>query len=205
MLIENKDICAAEIKHMDNNTLRNHITKILDLPEEDLSLLVSCVTYRELKKGEILLNEGDVSRSFYLVNNGYLRTYYNKDTAAINLHFAFEGEFTANLQGIKTKKGSENIIVAGENASVWIFDLGVINKYFDTRHQINIFMRRVAFRMLLVMEEHGNLFKIYTPTERYRYIEKNNPRLLQRISLSHVASYLGIARETLSRIRAKAN
>jgi len=47
------------------------------------------------------------------------------------------------------------------------------------------------------------MFKMYTPTERYRYIEKNNPRLLQRVSLTQIASYLGIARETLSRIRAK--
>ncbi|MDP9076863.1 MAG: Crp/Fnr family transcriptional regulator [Bacteroidota bacterium] len=196
-------IFAKRDKYMDNNTLRNHITKILDLPEEDLSLLISCVTYRELKKGEILLNEGEISLAFYLVKNGYLRTYFNKGTTVINLHFAFEGEFTANLQGIKTRQGSENIIAAGEDSSVWIFDLNVIAKYFDTRHQINIFMRRMAFRMLLAMEEHGNLFKIYTPTERYRYIEKNNPRLLQRISLSQIASYLGIARETLSRIRAK--
>jgi hypothetical protein len=57
--------------------------------------------------------------------------------------------------------------------------------------------------MLLASEAHSDLFKIYTPTERYRYIEKNNPKLLQRISLSQMASYLGIARETLSRIRAK--
>ena len=68
---------------------------------------------------------------------------------------------------------------------------------------VSQFVRRLAIRILLASEEHGNLFKMYTPTERYRYIEKNNPRLLQRVSLTQIASYLGIARETLSRIRAK--
>jgi len=57
--------------------------------------------------------------------------------------------------------------------------------------------------MLLIAEEHINFYKMYTPTERYHYIEKNNPQLLQRVSLSQMASYLGVTRETLSRIRAK--
>ena len=65
------------------------------------------------------------------------------------------------------------------------------------------FFRRLALNMLVASEEHSDMFKISTPTERYRYIEKNNPQLLQRISLSQIATYLGVTRETLSRIRGK--
>jgi len=76
-------------------------------------------------------------------------------------------------------------------------------RQFEPHPQISIFVRRLAIHVLLASEEHSNLFKIYTPTERYRYIEQNNPKLLQRVSLSQMASYLGVTRETISRIRAK--
>ncbi|HEY0244740.1 MAG TPA: cyclic nucleotide-binding domain-containing protein [Mucilaginibacter sp.] len=63
-----------------------------------MTLLVGCAEYRKLKKGEILLNEGELCRAFYLVEKGYLRTYYNKDGTEINLNFTFEEEFTTNFK-----------------------------------------------------------------------------------------------------------
>jgi CRP-like cAMP-binding protein len=173
------------------------------MTNEDLSSLVSYATGRELKKGEVLLNEGEVCRAFYLVDKGYLRTWYNKNGAEINLSFTFEGDFISNLKSVKSKRPSNLIIEAGEDTSVWVFDLDSMTKQPNPSPEINIFIRRLAIRILLAAEEHSNLFKIYTPTERYRLIEKNHPLLLQRIPLSQLASYLGVARETLSRIRKK--
>ncbi|WP_431216350.1 hypothetical protein ACQ86N_18000 [Puia sp. P3] len=56
---------------------------------------------------------------------------------------------------------------------------------------------------MLVSEEYSNLYKISTPAERYKYVEQNRPALLRRISMSQMASYIGVSRETLSRIRGK--
>jgi len=190
---------------MNQQALQERIKQVSQhITEEELSLLVSCAISRDLKKGEILLKQGEVCRSFYLVETGYLRTYYNnKEGGTINLNFAFEGDFTCNLQSLKSRQPSEFAIEAGEDTGIWIFDLNVIPDKYKSSLPVSQFVRRLAIRILLASEEHGNLFKMYTPTERYRYIEKNNPRLLQRVSLTQIASYLGIARETLSRIRAK--
>lgn len=189
---------------MDQDTFKGHIKQFSNnLTDEDLSLLTGCVVYRNLKKGEPILKEGESCRAFYLVNQGYLRTYYNKDGADINMSFTFEGELTTNLKSIKSKQPSEFTIEAGEIASIWVLNLDLMLKHFNSNIQISHFFRRCITSLLLASEEHSNLFKMYTPTERYRYIEKNNPNLLQRISLSQIASYLGVSRETLSRIRAK--
>jgi len=189
---------------MDLNTLSGYIKKVSRrISDEDIPLLMSCAQNRELKKGAILLKEGEVCRSFYLVERGYLRTYYDKGNAPINLNFTFEGEFTTNLKSVNGRKPSDLTIEAGEEASVWIFNLDVITGEFNSHPEIVLFIRRLSVHILLAAEEHSNLFKLYTPTERYKYIEKNNPKLLQRISLSQIASYLGVTRETLSRIRAK--
>jgi len=188
---------------MDNTIPREYITHIVELSEDDFDLLTSVAELRKLKKGEALLNEGEICRSFYLVEQGYLRTWYDKDGVPINLNFTFEGEFASNLKSFRNRQPSETSIEAGEDTSVWIFNLNSVTEKFGERPQLLRFIRRLALSMLLASEAHSDLFKIYTPTERYRYIEKHNPRLLQRISLSQIASYLGVTRETLSRIRGK--
>lgn len=160
-------------------------------------------TKQAIEKGDAVLKEGDVCRSFYLVEKGYLRTWYNKDGIPINLNFTLEGEFATNVKSLNSHQPSEFTIEAGEEATVLIFNLDIIVKEFDSHPQIVLFIRRLAMHMLLASEEHNKLFKMYTPTERYRYIEEHKPELLQRISLSQMASYLGVTRETLSRIRGK--
>jgi CRP-like cAMP-binding protein len=189
---------------MDNQKLAAYIKQVSpNITDGEIPLLISCAANQRLKKGEDALKEGEVCRSFYLVEEGYLRTYYNKDGDAINLNFTFEGDFASNLKSLRGHKPSEVVIEAGEDASVWIFNLDVIMDQFKADPAIVLFIRRLMAHLLVASEEHGHFFKMYTPTERYRYTEKNNPRLLQRVSLSQIASYLGVTRETLSRIRAK--
>jgi len=199
------DICTVTYMCMDDKILRASIERISKLTEEDVALLVSCAAPRQLKKGEALLKVGDLCRSFYLVEQGYLRTWYNKNGVVINLNFTFEGHFASNLKSFKSKQPSELTIEAGEPATVWVFDLNAISATHKAHPTITLFVRRLAVRVLLASEEHSSLFKMYTPAERYHYIEKNDPQLLQRISLSQLASYLGVTRETLSRIRAKSS
>lgn len=187
-----------------DNTLRDYIKQASKrIPDDDLPLLISCAREREYKKGEFLLKEGAVCREFYLVKKGHLRTYYNKDGTVINLNFTFEGDFTTNPKSIHNRQPSEFAIEAGEDTIAWVFNLDAITKEFGAHPQIVLFIRRLSIHILLMSEEHSNFFKTHTPTERYLYIEENNPRLLQRISLSQIASYLGVTRETLSRIRGK--
>ena len=190
---------------MNQTTLQSSIAQISKTSDEDIALLVSCAVARKLKKGEPLLKEGDLCRSFYLVEKGYLRTWYNKNGVPINLSFTFEGHFISNLKSFKSRQPSDLTIEAGEPSVVWIFDLNTMAATYKAHPAITLFVRCLAIRVLLASEEHSSLFKMYTPAERYHYIEKNNPQLLQRISLSQLASYLGVTRETLSRIRAKSN
>jgi CRP-like cAMP-binding protein len=188
---------------MESELLRTAINKITEMPDEDLALLDTCISRRELKRGSMVLEEGEVCRSFYFVEKGYLRTWYNKDGISINLNFTFEGGFASNLKSFKSRLPSEFTIEAGENTIVYVFEWNLIREQVDDRPHILSFIRRLAVRLLLASEEHSELFKIYTPAERYHFIEKHHPRLLQRVSLSQIASYIGISRETLSRIRAK--
>jgi len=188
---------------MDHKTLQSYIQPVIELADDELTLLMSCAIKRPLKKGEQLLKQGEVCSTFYLVESGYLRTYYDREGVAINMNFTFEGDFTANLRSYRSRLPSELIIEAGEDTVAWIFNLRQLSEQYEAYPNVTRFVRRLAISQLLAAQEHSDLFKLYTPTERYRHIEKNNPHLLQRVSLSQLASYLGVTRETLSRIRAK--
>jgi CRP-like cAMP-binding protein len=190
---------------MDDKELEEGIKQIIELSSDDLDFLMSCAQKCDYKKGDQLLKEGEIGRSFFWVVAGYLRTYYNKDGIAINLNFTFENNFAANIKSYQGKQPSELIIEAGEDAQVWVFNLNQLSGSYEDHPQVAKFVRRTAIRLLLAAEAHSDRFRIYTPTERYQYIQDHNPQLLQRIPLSQLASYIGVARETLSRIRGKNN
>jgi len=188
---------------MNEQILRDSILKISPLSDDDLSALISVASYKEFSKGAAVLKEGEICRLLYFVEEGYLRTYYNKDGLTINLNFTFEGDFTTNLQSSKNRHPSELTIEAGEDVRLWMFEMDKFEINFANNREVERFLRKLALRLLLVSEEYSNLFKISTPAERYKYVEQHNPILLQRISLSQMASYIGVSRETLSRIRGK--
>ncbi|TDX02137.1 Crp/Fnr family transcriptional regulator [Dinghuibacter silviterrae] len=178
--------------------------QLTDFSEADHALYNAVVSARHLKKGDIILEEGTVCRAVYFVEQGYLRSFYHReDGDIVNLNFTFEGEFTSDVKSAMTREPSTMSIEAGEDALVWTFDLGKLTPDMKSLPWVSQFIRRTAMQMLLASEVRGNLLKIYTPAERYRYLEENMPHILQRVSLSHLASFLGVSRETLSRIRAK--
>ena len=98
---------------------------------------------------------------------------------------------------------AENSIQAGEFTTIYEFDKDKLLELYNVSAEIESFGRKLLEQLLIAYEEHANLFKIYSPTERYQYLRTNEPEMLQRLSLSQLSSYLGIARETLSRIRKK--
>ena len=189
---------------MHSKALMTAIQQMTDLSDVDNTLFNALMSSRRFKKGEIVLQEGMVCRAVYFVEQGYLRTYYNKeDGSIVNLNFTFEGEFTCNIKSAISREPSTMCIEAGEDTLLWIFDLDKLSPEIKSQPAVSRFIRRITMQMLLASEARGNIMKIYTPAERYHYIERNKPHILQRVSLSHLASFLGVSRETLSRIRAK--
>lgn len=135
------------------------------------------------------------------VEKGYLRTFMSKDGTEINTDFILEGSFTTNLKSLQYGSLADTSIQAGEITTIYEFDRDKLLELYKVSAEIESLGRKLLEQLLIAREEHTNLFKIYSPTERYRYLQANKSKLLQRISLSQLSSYLGIARETLSRIR----
>ena len=188
---------------MNSEELKRILLPIISFSDESFAALNELSRFVTLKKGDILLKEGEHATEYFLVKSGQLRTFFIKDGKEINSRFTFEGEFTANLKSLKSKQPSETTTMAAEPSEVWRLNIRQLAEVSFLLPELLLFMRRLHTRMLIQEEEHSNMFRLYNPAERYHYIEEQHPRLLQRVSLTQLASYLGVTRETLGNIRRK--
>lgn len=189
------------MKDNSNTLLYKTITDLTEISALSLDKLFEIATQRQFKKGETILKQGQICKTIMFVEKGCLRTFIDKDSTEINTDFTFDGNFTTNLKSLRSASFADTSIQAGEITTIYEFDKDKLLELYNVSAEIESFGRKLLEQLLIAQEEHTNLFKIYSPTERYQYLQTNKPEILQRISLSQLSSYLGIARETLSRIR----
>lgn len=188
----------------DYNTTLFHATITTlakNIPEQDLQRLWAIAKPKVVPKGVCLLKEGIKCSKVFFVEKGYLRSFTIRDGLEINTSFTFEGSFTTSLKSLRLDQPSDISIQAGEDAVVYLLDKDSLLALYEVSPAITAFGRALLEQLLMLQEEHSNLFKVFSAAERYRHLRQYQPHLLQRVSLSQIASYLGVARETLSRIR----
>ena len=194
-------IALAYILTMTTSTLQSILNDITQFSEDEYKFLEPYIERVTLKKNQILLEEGQLCTSVFLVETGILRNYYNNNGLDVNLNFTIEHQFTTSFEAYMNREPSKIIIQAIEKSDVWIIKVRDISKVTGSFENFSTFIRRIAIRVLFATEEHHNMIMMNLPADRYRYLLEKKPELIQRISLTHLASYIGITRETLSRIR----
>jgi CRP-like cAMP-binding protein len=169
---------------------------------DDWEQIAQCFEKRVIEKDEILLEEGKVCRHLYFLESGLLRYFINKDGNDITKFFTIAPYcFTSQVSFNNEKPATENI-QAIEKSVIWQITVQQTNELFELKSW-NTFARKIIQEVQFFTEEI--LEDLQTETAEYRYEKmlKNNPTLVQRIPLKHLASFLGIAPQSLSRIRKK--
>lgn len=183
------------------SALPDAMRKLAQLSDSAVNLLLSASTPLALRKGEGAIGEGQMCTRIYFVEQGCLRAFYNRDGVEINTGFFLEHSFATNLKSLRTGAPSEYAIEAMEASVLRAFDKNTLLVLYEQSAEVESFGRKLLESLLVGSEEHAAMFKLYAPAQRYEYIAEHLPHLLQRISLTHLASYIGVTRETLSRIR----
>jgi CRP-like cAMP-binding protein len=181
--------------------LRNYILALTDFSEQSWQLLLPVLTRIEVKKGAHLLKEGDVCNTLFYIEKGFCRSYYVRDGVEKNTAFFFENDIATNIASFGSGEPSAYFIQACEPLIVVAFDKAKLMEASRLSPEIETLGRKCVRTFAVKQEQQSDLFKLYTAQERYEYIERNYPNMLQRVSLTLLSSYLGVARETLSRIR----
>ena len=158
---------------------------------------------KNLSKNTLLSKESTICNHLYFLEKGCIRGYYNLDGKEISYWFAFENNFVTSFYSfISRKPGIENIQVL-EDATLWSVSFDDLQKLFNQHHDIERMVRIVNERYYIKLEERLMALQFKGAKERYEQLMSGSPHILQRVSLGHIASYLGISQETLSRIRSQ--
>jgi len=179
------------------------LDKIHILPEASKSTLRACITEVEYSKGHILLRTEKIETSIYFIKKGIARAYANREANEVTFWFGKEGDTLLSMNSyVANKKGYEDVELL-EDCELYQLKTDQLQSLFDSDINIANWGRKFAEKELLKTEERLISRQFRTATERYADLLQNNPDLLLRIQLGHIASYLGITQVSLSRIRSE--
>jgi CRP-like cAMP-binding protein len=178
------------------------ISKYISLTEEEKEVIVSLNIFRSVKKGTILLEEGQKSQDSYFVLKGCIRKYYVLDGEEKTTAFFTEMDAcTPNC--VISKTPSEYYISCLEDTILTVTnsDMEVeVNRKFP---KFETMCRILSEQLLAKQQIDFDAFKTSSPEQRYLNLTQKRPDLLQRVPQHQLASYLGIKPQSLSRLRAR--
>ncbi len=189
--------------HQDPEQLFTYIRSISELSEESVEALGGVISPVEFRKGDYLLKEGEICAAIFFITKGYCRSVQYSDGSEINMDFYFENDFASNIRSLSQRTASGYAIQACEALRAIRIDRDKLLEAYKRSPQIEAFGRKLLEMMMARQEEHAGLFKLLDAAERYRWLQQHQPEMIRREPLTQLASYLGVSRETLSRIRAK--
>jgi len=181
----------------------NSIAKY-NLSEEDLQQTMSSYTPESVKANTFFLKEGQVSGKIGYVVKGILRAYFFDDNAnEITTQFYPEGSLVLSFDSFNNQVPAKENIVAIEDSELMVVTYQRQKELYDIVPSWNKICKDLADVKSKEMVERSYQFQTMKAAERYELFCKENPQILQRATLGHIASYLGIDIATLSRIRKK--
>jgi len=171
------------------------------LPATCLQEFISNSKIRTFNKGEIVVHEGQYSKKAYLIIEGSARAYYLKDGKDISDWFSFENQFMASIISFFGNEPSPHYVEFVEDSTVLQFSKETVDRLSNEYHDFERFINKIITETMLGLCERLHTIQFAKASERYKHLLTIHPQITNRIPLTHIASYLGITLETLSRIR----
>lgn len=173
------------------------------ISEESWLLIKSILTFKTLKKEELLLRNGDIANNLYFICDGSLRAYYtSKNGDTYNKNIFLEGDFAGSTvsyllhtPSIFTLEALEESILISLNYKKY---REFINENIDLK---NFYIAYLERNWVIEKEEREISIVMESATERYVKLLFKHPDIDNRIAQRHIAAHLGITPTQLSRIR----
>ncbi len=184
-------------------TIDRIIDNVYPLPEASRLALRKHISEVSFPKGHVLLRAERIERNIYFIGQGIVRAYARTDGEETTFWIGKEGDTILSMKSYVTgEKGYEDIELL-ENCVLYQLNTENLHQLFLEDIYVANWGRKLAEYELVKTEERLIARQFQSATERYRELLTHRPDLLQRVQLGHIASYLGITRVSLSRIRAE--
>lgn len=183
--------------------LHSYIQSIVSMNEEDLLRFSSQAKFSQFRKGEFLVREGEICRQLIFVNSGLFRYYIIHEGMDYTKDFAVDSQnpFCTALSSFILQASSEIWIEALEDSDCWSWNYEDFQDLIS-KHLPSLQLYKILLEKLYLRKEQKELAQLkYPASKRYSLFLHDFPGLSLRLPQYHIASYLGITPESLSRLR----
>lgn len=174
----------------------------LALTERDCTLISSHFQFQQLDKREALLLPGFQCDYLILVEAGCLRSFvFDANDREFNLMFAYDRQWMTDMQSFSAGEASKLTIEAMEKSRIWIIEREDLAALMAQVPVLRHFFSDLSVDTICALQERIANSVTLTAKEHYRSMTQSQAELLRRVPQYHIANYLGITPESLSRIR----
>lgn len=164
------------------------------------------VVYRcNISKGKFLLRNGEFCDSVYFIKKGLLRGFIKENNKDITTWFALENELVAAIRTFVTNMPTKENIQALEDCEMFAMKITDLDKLYLKYPSFNVIGRKVMELYYVLAENRTYIIRMHEAEQKYELFLQLYSHIATRIPITHIASFLGITVETLSRVRSKAS
>jgi len=165
--------------------------------------LAASVRREELPAQHILLQPGQVARRVYFLEQGLVRGYALHAGREVSSWFMREGDFVISIVSFLTQAPATEYLELLEASAIHSIGYKQLQALYRDFPEFNLFGRVLTERYYVRSEQRAHQLRVLPAAERYAQLLAGFPGVLQRVALRHIASHLGVAAETLSRLRGR--
>lgn len=152
----------------------------------------------------ILLRPGETCRKIYFIKSGFLRAYYIDHNGKEHTSwFLSSGDLMISVYSFFTQKPAEEYIEVIQPAELQSLSWHQLQGYYADFPQGNLIGRIVTEKYYIESEERILFLRTHAPEQRYQALLNKHPNIEQLTTTANIASYLGMTRESLSRLRSR--
>jgi CRP-like cAMP-binding protein len=171
------------------------------LSREQIHELTDILVCRKFKKGERILDEGEVCRSMLYLEKGLTRQFYFKYDKDLTEHIAYEGGVVICLESYLKEEPTRLMIETLEPTIAWDIPKDKIEELALKDAEIGVWYRKLFEASLIESQVKADTLRFEPAHERYNKLLQLHPEILKRAPLVYIASLLQMTPETLSRVR----
>ncbi|WP_242205511.1 Crp/Fnr family transcriptional regulator [Aestuariivivens insulae] len=184
--------------------LLDYINKHVPLTKEEESALLSYIIFRRYLKGQYIVQQGDICKYECFVLSGCTKTFYMDDEGQEHIiMFSIEDWWASDMGSFISQTPADFNIQCLEDTELVMFPYETIETIYAEIPKLERFFRLIIERAFVASQKRIVRNFSLTAKEQYLYFKEQYPEIEQRIPQYMVASYLGITKEFLSKIKSQ--
>ncbi|HAA17346.1 MAG TPA: Crp/Fnr family transcriptional regulator [Cytophagales bacterium] len=191
---------------MNATPLIDYLLQFGTLNSRQIELIGSLVTHKQVPAGDYFLKAGQTSREVGFITEGICRVcYYDQEGNEITRYFLDEGHFVVDIQGFNLGIPSGEYIQAVTDGELLILSKAATEELSKTLLIWDELISKITAKAMAEKVTRVSWMMPMDATARYRYFLEHFPNLANRVPLQFIASYIGVTKSSLSRLRRELN